>query len=369
MVLISSRPFKRLRSRGPSNKDPYLRIRYFPRGRDALTFGVRTLFQSPGTIVFPGYYCESSVRPLQDFGFTIKWIDVNWNLTYDLDKFASILDSPDVQAIVICDYFGWCAPNLEHLINLANEKKVAVIRDCCHCSLSWAGRQHPADITVFSFRKAFPIWDGGGLLLRDHNVGLGTVSDREGRKEASREVYRILEHIMDLIGFSPYELLDSIKPCNIIPASNDPNIKSSSYPAIKPSKVLLEFLESSDTLELVSSTRRKNFIYLRELLELQDLFPIFLNIGKFDVPQIFPLVVERANSLISFLRSKGVGAVGWPSDELPAVVRANPDRFPVSISLSNSIVCLPLHQDLTFAKLRIIANLISMWRIASGVSE
>ncbi|MDO8291948.1 MAG: DegT/DnrJ/EryC1/StrS family aminotransferase [Gallionella sp.] len=332
-------------------------MRYFQRGRDALAFGLIANVRRKGTVLFPAYFCEPSVAGVRAAGFGVGWMDVCDDLSFGLDRLAERLDSGNIVAVVVCDFFGWSSQHMQRVVELARERQILVIRDCCHSALSWQSEQFQADLTVFSFRKTLPVWDGGAL------VGCGSsASDTSNASplamDVRREVIRILERVLGHVGIiNPYPFLDFVRRASTV-ASAEPG---KLYDEIRPSRSLMRWLDSAGALHEVARARRENFLFLQKALCPSGLNSFFSVLGEHDVPQVFPLKTPHAGSLVKFLRSRGVGAVRWPGNELPSEVLASPETFPVANKMNDLIACLPLHQDLGRRELEKMAALVNMW--------
>lgn len=330
-----------------------------------MAFGVSRICPSLGTIIFPALYCESTAEPLVAMGYKIYWADINFDLTLNLDTLLSIIERENVVGVVICDYFGWVANNIESILNLAKRYGIFVIRDCCHSALSWSPGQVQCDMTVFSFRKTIPIWDGGGVIFNRQNFEDHILGGRSYRRELFREGSRLLEFGAFSIALNLYLILDLIQSHK--PAG--PIKDRMRHQEILPSTMLANFVNSLKAQELVSQRRRENFLHLKNLLKKLGLDPLCSNVADSDVPQIFPLVMDNAQALTTFLRARGIGAVSWPSYELPRAVQHDPGRFSVAVRQSTNIVGLPIHQDLPYRSLQQISKIIEKWLFESRANK
>jgi dTDP-4-amino-4,6-dideoxygalactose transaminase len=338
------------------------KLRFFPRGRDALVFGLSAKIKKGGRVLFPAFFCARSIDLFTSSEFDVEWLDVCDDLSFGLDRLAERLDFGNIEAVVVSDFFGWSCHNMQKVIELAKERKILVIRDCCHSALSWQSEQIQADLTVFSFRKSLPVWDGGALI--------GCGSSPNNTKNASplardvrREVIRLLERALGHVGIiNPYPVLDFVR-CASAVASAEPETLCDE---IRPSRSLVRWLNNAGALQKVARTRRENFLFLQQALRPSGLCSLFPFLGEHDVPQVFPLKTPHASSLVKFLRSHGVGAVRWPGNELPSEVRASPEIFPVANEMNDLIACLPLHQDLERWELEKMASLVNEWSIAGS---
>ena len=357
MTFISARPTSIPSDNVKTRTLRFPAMRYFQRGRDALSFGINAKAIKKGTILFPAFFCSNSTSALMKSGFNVDWIDVREDLSFDLDKLLERFDKENIVAIVVCDFFGWCSSQIQIIIKLAKERRILVIRDCSHSALSWQYEQTQADLTIFSFRKTLPIWDGGALI----GCGSSVVNKRNYSSIArnfKREFIRISERFFcrsEII--NPYQMLDLFLREKQTVLTENVKI----YKEISPSKSFMRWLGDDSALYNIALIRRENFLFIQEVFKgfgMRSFFPV---LGMYDVPQIFPLRVSNAPSLVSFLRSRGVGATQWPGIELPSKVLLHRKAFPVTYDLNDSIACLPIHQDIELSDLKKMVALVNEW--------
>ena len=332
-------------------------MRYFQRGRDALFFGLNAKATRKGSILFPAFFCMNSTTALMGTGFDVDWVDIREDLSFDLDRLSERLDTDNVVAVVVCDFFGWYSSQIQKILELARERKILVIRDCCHSALSWQPEQSQADLTIFSFRKTFPVCDGGALIGCGSSI-VGARNYSSIARNFQRELTRISEQFFCRLGIiNPYQMLDFFRRKKRNVLMEDVKI----YDEISPSKSLMRWLENESALDDVAHIRRKNFLFIQEAFKSFGMSSFFPVLGMYDVPQIFPLKISNAPSLVNFLRSHGVGATQWPGIQLPSEVLAHRGIFPVTYRLNNSIACLPIHQDMKLGDLEKMVELVQEW--------
>lgn len=357
MTYISARPTGLPNISHPEAHQPFSNCRFFPRGRDALAFGLSAKIAQQGKVLVPAFFCAKSLDEITLSGIKVEWMDVCDDLGWEPVQLASRLASDDVAAVVLCDFFGWVHPRLEAVIELAKERNVLAIRDCCHSPLSWRVEHAPADLTIFSFRKLIPIWDGGVLIGRDslpHWVG----SPSPIGNDILRGAVRRFERFLTLLGIvNPYPLIDLLRRSKPTSSESVPHF----HGEVRPSRTFLRYLDSASALNEISNTRRGNFLILKSELSVLGLYPLIPSLGNHDVPQIFPLVCSDAFSLVKFLRHRGVGATCWPGDDLPYEVKQSPFDFPMTTKMKREIACLPLHQDITRRDLVKMVAFVSEW--------
>ncbi len=122
-------------------------------------------------IVFPAYTFHPMPVVAAECGFTPVFADVDpgtWTL--DPASLASRI-TPRTSAIVPTHLFGVPA-ELEKILALARERRIAVIEDCAHalgalCSGRPVGSIGDAGLFTFAMSKSLPCWGGGAVIVRD----------------------------------------------------------------------------------------------------------------------------------------------------------------------------------------------------------
>lgn len=113
-------------------------------------------------VLFPDFYCKSMLNPVIDAGHNIEFYHIDSNFNADIN---SIELSSDISHIFICDFFGF----RDHaLVQYAGENNLSIIIDRTHSILSDFEK---TGIEIASFRKLFPVPDGGYFTADiDHDI-------------------------------------------------------------------------------------------------------------------------------------------------------------------------------------------------------
>jgi dTDP-4-amino-4,6-dideoxygalactose transaminase len=337
--------------------------------RDALVCGLEALEIEPGsTILIPAYMCNSTIEPLRNLGYDIIFFDVKEDLSFDLNMIESLISGSNVEAILSVHYFGF-PTNIQDLVYLCKKYNVKVVEDCAHSFLTKIHGQSVGlfgDIAIFSMRKTLAIPDGGALKL---NVGIPLSPQViEKKMQWLKEVLylgsRILESIICFIGFpNLYSTrVEKLKKVirNIRPSQHDNDGFTSRALPIKSSFQLKAYLHDIDYKAHITERRKHNYNLLvleAEKLGFKSLIP---QLPDGCVPQFFILIDEK-KQLAPWLRRYGIGAVTWPGPELPQEVANRQVDFPVTNSLNDHLVMLPIHQSLNKDDMLSMIDLLKKW--------
>ncbi len=122
-------------------------------------------------IIFPAYTFHPMPVVAAECGLKPVFVDVerrSWTL--DPEALAARI-SPRTSAIVPTHLFG-VAAQMERILAIARERKVAVIEDCAHAlgALSSGrpvGSFGDAGLFTFAMSKSLPCWGGGAVIVRE----------------------------------------------------------------------------------------------------------------------------------------------------------------------------------------------------------
>lgn len=137
---------------------------YYSLCREALYDIAMHLHSKDGdTVLIPAYTCQTVITPFEEAGWKCIFYPIQKNLridTYNLERLAS---QHHPSAIVVHPFFGMDLNHEEEtFIQEIGSNNVRVILDLTQCLFS-TKRYSFVDFTVASYRKWFPIPDGGYL--------------------------------------------------------------------------------------------------------------------------------------------------------------------------------------------------------------
>jgi dTDP-4-amino-4,6-dideoxygalactose transaminase len=138
--------------------------------RDALSLAAMYLeLTRDDVVLLPAYSCKEVLRPFVG-RCRLLFYDVEDDLSLDLGVIRGLLGREKVRLLLIINYFGFLQPCREEIARLCAEHGTVLLEDCAH-SLLTRGSGETGDLSVVSYRKLLPVFDGGGLKIRFRKPG------------------------------------------------------------------------------------------------------------------------------------------------------------------------------------------------------
>jgi len=372
-MIIPAKPYPKLRDfLSPKIKktDKWDNFYFFLLGRHALLSGAKSLgLKKNDSIIFPAYICSSAYEPLKQYGLNIILIDVDEKLEFSSNQLKKVILEKKPKAIVIIHYFG-IIKDIQSLVKLCNGLNVRVIEDYSQSFFSALPHMHKnlmGDIAIFSIRKSLPIIDGGALCAKaQYNF------DKEGLSPASNPFFyliiRTLERLFILIGVNIYKKsITKIK--ENLRKNSKPHSIDTALKGVHPSWLLEKYLNNQSYLEISEKRIKANFVKMSQIA-IKFGFRLFISpeLKNFS-PQAL-IIYDDIGGLTDHLRKNGVGACGWPENEIPQTVIKNPQKFLNSIYFNKRIVLIPIHQDISASNIELMKDTLNKWvQIHSKVFE
>ena len=247
------------------------------------------------------------------------------------------------------------------------------IEDCAHVQSGIiAGRSLGTwgDASVFSWRKFFPLFDGGELILNRADCELNFQPAHESALFTLRAAKNVLESSFARLQSVSNSPTDQHVETSSQSASsngnagprragplgvdnNSPSFQSEmvNFPMSRTSRFLLECAD----FPAAARARRENYKLLAEAVrDFAGVRPLFADLPESVVPYVFPAVFDASDSHLP-LRRAGIPAVSW---EGVRHAMADKREFPGAGFLYDHAVFLPVHQELTRADLESIARAV-----------
>ncbi len=257
-------------------------------------------------ILLPAYIGYSSNEgsgifdPIIKTKIDYKFYRFNHKLEIKTQELIDEIDNSEPGIILFVHYFGFRDKNLDQLKEYAKSKNFIVIEDCAHAYFTFYNKPiFDSDYIVFSLHKMFPFKDGGILYSKEK---LFSLSNKDVYDLSSYDISGIIEKRKE----NYFYLLENIK-----------------------------------------KLKKYNLIILRS--NLRD-----------NVPQTFPILLESKeirDYLYFELNKKGIGVVSLYHQLIAEISY----YYKVEHSLSDKILNLPVHQDVSIKELNyLISNMESL---------
>lgn len=328
-------------------------MEFYPLGRHALLAALCRMGLKAGDIVvFPAYYCESTLGILRDYGFRLAYVDADEKLRPDVQGLESRCNEGAVGAMVVVHYFGFKSVLSPKLVGLCERHGVRIIEDYSHSFLSFDPAEPntgPASAFVYSMRKTLPVSDGGALLMPGMGEGNGNPEQTTGVLGSLTFLARgYAETLCIRLGWpNLYSSgMDGLKRSVGRVFGGFSRAAAEPLPPVAPSPLLRRLLRDHELLRDIVERRLHNYRQLRTgLCGIEGLAFLYPD-GADGVPFVLPLLSSE-KGLLGYLREHGIGAFPWPGEDVPLEVRERPEVFPNTIDINGRVVCMPVHQDIS----------------------
>lgn len=313
----------------------------------------------------PSYICESAVDPIIASGLHVDFYQVDRNCAVDLPDIESRI-TPTTVGIIVVHYFG--APQaMGRIREMCDQHKLFLIEDCAHVlSGGYGGTPLGSfgDVSVFSWRKFLPIYDGATLLLRPNQC-----ESPGNRRESALFTLKVLVNVVERWAAHPggrvrgaiASLLSALQRLrqqggapsgskgiapyeggSITVDANDVSFDLSKVDL--PLSRISRFLMRHSDVAAIVAARRANYRFLSHALSsIEHVRPLWGELPNEIAPWVFPVIMEDGRSILAALREAGIPAVSWSGVCHHTLVR---DAYPDADHLYENLIFLPLHQDL-----------------------
>ena len=347
--------------------------RYVFLARNALYHGLWLLGIQPGQkILVPAYHCAAMVEPIRAFGAELIFYRINTDCSPDFKDLETKLDV-HTKAVISIHYFGFPAPIGEFQAFCAAHE-LFLIEDCAHVFIDDSARNTlgtHGHISIFSFRKFLPVYDGGCLVINKKLSQDGLRLRKEDLAFSSKVTKNLLEKLIGnpsttltrhlrsgLAGL--YRGVRNIFPRSVVKSKVLTfSVTSSEFDLslvdLPMSRLSQHILHNADFDNIVKK-RRSNYTYLLNATTgLPGFAPLHPDLPHNLCPWVFPAFSTQVKDLHKRLRERGIAAFAWDAVIHPSLPLA---QFPDAAYLYANLICLPIHQDLMNRELDMMVSIL-----------
>jgi len=352
--------------------DPVLgegRLRLYASARAALYRVVESLnLSSEKVVLLPSYHCGVEVEAVLRAGCEVDFYRINPNMTID---FESLLDKINnkTKAILITHFFGF-PQNISSLLELCRKKNIFLIEDCAHALYSkfsdgeWLGTK--GDFSIFSMRKTIFLPNGGAVRVNRNDAQIPEKGNKYFEFSFLKNILRsILEYEknkdgnISVIANKILKIHEKVKKndSNNIEINNNDNRWYYDVPIFdykNDISAISLFLSGKENYKKIIDVRRRNYLRLIEKLrnKLNDNI-IFPKLDEGVCPLCFPLLVKQRDAIVLKMIESGVEPFVFGRQLHP---RVKENIFPEAKYLSDNILGLPVHQQLSAKDIETISE-------------
>ncbi len=347
-------------------------------GTVAVYQAFRALQLRLGSVVLcPSYNCGHEIEPLERLGLQVRCYRVTRELEADLDDIERRMDS-SVKALLVTHFFGF-EQKLQELRALCDRRGVYLIEDCAHALLSRGNVSElgrVGDAAIFSMRKSLPLPNGGAVLFNNPSLALAEqlkVPPRLTTWLKALELTRkgaIDELLRQPSGrtFLPVAALAPVMVGNEVLARLSPALTAASYDPDDESfdfhQTIMSWGISPFSLKLldrvqwksIPERRRENYRQLSQALaDVEGCRVLRPELPDHTCPLFLPVLVSRRREVSRYLVRHRIYPAVWWDQKHPAV---SWEEFPEAVVLKDTVLALPVHQDLNPGQLDYLANIL-----------
>lgn len=358
--------------------DPLLsgnRVRLYASGRAGLFHIIKTLAFPPGSsFLLPSYHCGVEVEAVLRAGCKAGFYRIKKDLSIDLDSIRKQI-TPGTRGIVVAHYFGF-PQDLSKLRELCQRRDIVMIEDCAHALYSrdeegfWLGTK--GDYGVFSMRKTVFMPNGGAVRVNRNGFVLPDKGKRSFNLGTLKSTIKsVLEYeacktgTLASISRSILDTYQNHAADNDIPGvSADENQRWYYDVAAFDYEHDISPVSRACTGDVqyrqIIAGRRSNYTTVERLLEscLEDQF-VFPELAQGVCPLCFPLFARQRDQLAEHLTAHGVIPFVFGRHNHPLLETT---AFPEVGFLADSIIGLPVQQQLTEDDMALVAELVCNFR-------
>ena len=343
---------------------------FFFQARNAIYHGLRALRPSPGDkVLLPSYLCAAAIEPVLALRAKVEFYRIDRNCQPDFNDIERRI-RPETRVVLAVHYFGYPC-NIANFREFCDKRGLLLVEDCAHVfqdEVQGKPLGSYGDISVFSWRKFLPLYDGGELVLNVPRK-LSVTWTKEGTLSTVRAAKHLVEQSASYTDSGSLRALVSSlelakggwdrlrrkktkttpKPCtDFVGVEFDQSLVD-----LPMSRISRWVFRRSDVSAIVAK-RRENYAFLmRELSSISGIRMMFPDLGAHHCPWVFPLVFEGIEDAHLTLRARGIPAVTWGGVRHPSVPSG---EFPEAEFLYKNLVMLPVHQNLSEADLHAIVQ-------------
>lgn len=141
---------------------------YYSLCRESMYDIAKSLSYTNRCVLIPAYTCQTVITPFVEAGWKCKYYAIHNNLRVDVDHLFKLVKENQPSLIVTHPYFGMDLNEEEiSAFHALHHSGIRIVLDLTQCIFS-EGNTRFADYVVASYRKWFPISDGGFLMQKVH---------------------------------------------------------------------------------------------------------------------------------------------------------------------------------------------------------
>lgn len=322
---------------------------YYSLCREAFYDIAVSLSDTNKRVLIPAYTCQTVITPFEEARWECKYYSIGKNLRIDVEHLSESVEQYHPSLIVTHPYFGMDLDQAEvAVLQRLHDSGVRVLLDLTQCIFS-TGDTFFADYVVASYRKWFPIPDGGFLMRTELTKNI-LQPEQENNDFTERELAAMYLR-GQYFGNGEQRTKDiSIRLSKAADKLADTNIR-----AHKMSQVAYNLLQKE---EIISNqqARKDNFIYLFEhISDSTEIRKVCDNLDNLTTaPLYFTIYVKDRTKLQRELAQNAIYApVIWPVEDSRVIIN-NEIKY-----IYNHLLAIPCDQRYDIADMKRVVDVVN----------
>lgn len=349
-------------------------------GQAFLTYNARAaiyqllkMIGRPGTkVLVPSFHCVSLIEPIVQAGYDPVYYGVHPSLAPDLESIRRQLGA-EVSVTIVINYFGFPA-DVSQIREEIRTSGSLLVEDCAHCfAAPKSSTGHIGDYAVYSFYKFLPSLLGGCLVktsapelrqihyrpltAKQNAVILKRLFEQAAQNSPQTFVARLF-FLADRWRLALRRRKDSQAP-----VSRSAFLDDAYHFDVALAKANMPYLcrriaETADWEE-ARRRRRENYSAIDEVIKgSNSLGAVFGELPESVTPFMYPVLMKNRNQHEQALRKEGVPFLKFGHEHHPTFREQDMQMTETADILANSILLLPVHQQLSATDARAIASML-----------
>ncbi len=304
-------------------------------GRSAIALALQHIQSQKSNLkkvaLLPSYTCESVIEPFLKNGFSIEFLSINRDLSFNYSEIEEKINLLEPSVFLFHPYFGFdTAQGISKVTDIYKKKGVFVIEDRTQCLYS----DFPisdADYFVGSIRKWCEAPDGGFVVFKDGKIeNKPTQADTQSEKIRLSASYAKYEYLINNKGDKQAFLQQYALAEELLEKQSQVYCMAATSRAV----------QCNLDVDRLKSRRRKNYsVLLQGLKSVSAVKPLFDYLPDEVVPLYMPVLAEDRTAVQLHLRENLIYApVIWPKAE--GILHLSEDTQ----YLYDHMLCIPVDQ-------------------------
>lgn len=233
--------------------------------------------------------------PVEKTKSEFAFYSLNQDLSIDREAFRTMAETGEFTIALVVHYFGFCRNDMDEIRRICTEHDIVLVEDCAHAfqlGLKTENLGTYGDFSFYSIHKHIAT-DSGGIL-----------------KNGSRSI----------------EMLP-------LPKEDEISLETA-----------LQLLNTD--LDAVAKSRRDNFALYDSMMRGIEGVELMYRLDEVETPQTFPIRVKNnlREKMYFYLMEKNIPTIAL---YYRLIEKLSPKEYPQAHTISNEILNLPVHQDIT----------------------